>query len=151
VSAALDLFWARAGTEEGRRPKAYNDATGETVTCRPSGNLTIGIGCQLEDGLDDAEIQWLFYHRAGLVEEALQGLPWYANADPVRQSVALDVGYNQGLSELLNGYPKMIAAYLAQDWVEAAAQCAVADGRLDAERYAPLRALILSGVPSGSA
>jgi hypothetical protein len=144
VSAALDLFWSRAGGEEGRRPYAYNDATGKTVTCKPGGNLSIGVGINLETGLDSEEMEWLFRHRAGLNETTLLGFPWYAAADPVRQSVALDIAYNAGLHGLL-GFPHMIAAYADQDWPAAAKQCAVEDPKLDQSRYAPLRALILSG------
>jgi hypothetical protein len=144
VSAALDIFWARAPGEEGRKPFAYNDATGKTVTCQPGGNLSIGVGINLETGLDATEIQWLFYHRAGLIETALSAFPWYTAADPVRQSVALDVAYNVGLHGLL-GFPSMIHYYSVQDWPNAAAQCAVKDPRLDASRYAPLRQLLLNG------
>jgi GH24 family phage-related lysozyme (muramidase) len=147
MGAALELFLARAPVEEGVRKFAYNDATGKTVTCQPGGNLSIGEGINLETGLDPDEIAFLTRHRAGLVEATLQTYSWYVAAGPTRQSVALDIGFNAGIGGLLH-FPHMIAAYAAQDWTGAANECAVADPKLDAQRYAPLRALILKGDPT---
>ena len=144
MSEALDIFAARAIREEAKRRLAYNDATGKTVTCQPGGNLSIGIGINLEAGLDDAEIEWLFRHRAGLIETQLQVFAWYTGADPVRQSVALDVGFNEGLRGLLH-FPHMIAAYAVKDWPTAASECRIEDPKVDAQRYAPLRVLLLNG------
>lgn len=144
MSQALDLFAQRAPVEEGDRARAYNDATGKTVTCQPGGNLSIGIGINLEIGLDSEEIDFLFRHRAGKVETVLQSFAWYQPLSPVRQSVCLDIAYNEGVAGLLH-FPHMIAALSAGDWAEAARQCTVADTKLDLSRYSPLRALILSG------
>ena len=144
MSAALDLFWARAPGEEGRKPFAYNDATGKRVTCKPEGNLSIGVGINLETGLDAEEMEWLFRHRAGIIEQALLKFAWYTGTDPVRQSVVLDIGYNEGLQGLLH-FPHLIAAISIKDWPTASSECRVADPKLDAQRYAPLRALLLSG------
>jgi len=58
--------------------------------------------------------------------------------------VFLDIAFNGGLHDLL-GYPHMLAAAAKGDWTEAAAQCTEKDPKLDASRYAPLRALLLSG------
>jgi hypothetical protein len=79
-----------------------------------------------------------------VLDEQLQKYSWYTGAGDVRASVFLDIAYNSGLQGLLK-YVHMIAAASAGDWAAAAAQCAVADPKLDASRYAPLRALLLSG------
>lgn len=145
MSATLDAFLARAPVEEGIRKFAYNDATGKTVTCKPGGNLSIGEGINLETGLDAAEIQFLIAHRAGLVEQELLKYAWYVGIDtPVRQSVILDVGFNLGIGGLLH-YPHMIAALAVKDWTAAANELHVSEAAVDAQRYAPLRKLLLNG------
>lgn len=145
-SAAVTLTLARLPVEEGTKPFAYNDATGARVTCRPSGNLSIGIGINLETGLDNEEMAWLTAHRLGKLEAQLLPLPWYAGLDPARQSVVLDIGFNEGMHGLL-GYPHMIAALALKNWEQAAQECSVAntDPKLDASRYAPLRAILRTG------
>lgn len=141
MSAELDLFLARAPTEEGVRKFAYNDATGKTVTCKPEGNLSIGVGINLETGLDPAEIAWLTAHRAGLVEQQLQQYGWYVARGPVWRSVLIDIGFNAGVGGLLH-FPSMIHNLQEGNLPAAVQQCSVADPRLDAQRYAPLRALL---------
>jgi len=146
--SALTLFLARAPAEEGVRKWAYNDATGKTVTCKPDGNLSIGIGINLEAGLDTDEIQFLIAHRAGLIEEQLQTFPWYAALPPGVQSVLIDIGFNEGVHGLL-GFPHMIAALakVPPDYETAADECSIAktNPKVDAQRYAPLREILRSG------
>lgn len=141
---AIDITVTRLKTEEGRRPRAYNDKTGQVVTCRPSGNLTIGYGVNLEGGLSDTEMEWLLAYRLTLVRLQLERLSWYIGLDPYRQSVVLDIGFNTGFHGLL-GFPHMIAALARQDWHTAAMECAVEDKHEDMVRYAPLRQLLLVG------
>lgn len=150
MSAALDLFLARAPREEGRRVRAYNDATGKLVTCQPGGNLSIGEGINLENGLDDVEIDFLTTHRAALVEQALTSYAWWAALYPAAQSVLIDLGYNAGVGGLLH-FPRMLAALSADppDYATAANECHVADPRLDASRYAPLRAILTAAAGAG--
>ena len=40
----------------------YDDATGKRVRA-PVGRLTIGVGINLDDGLDEHEVDWLERHR----------------------------------------------------------------------------------------
>lgn len=149
MSQALDLFMSRVANEEGKRRFAYNDATGKTVTCKPQGNLSIGMGINLETGLDDTEIFWLTEHRAGLVEQQLSALPWYGPLPPDVQSVTLDIAFNEGLHGLL-GFPHMIAALAKTppDYVMAASECTIikTNPAVDAQRYAPLRQILVSHV-----
>jgi lysozyme len=144
VSAALDIFTARAPIEEGVRYYAYDDATGKTVTCKP-GNLSIGIGINLEQGLDSTEVAWLFLHRARLVEGRLLTCFWYVGSDPVRQSVALDLGFNMGFEELLQ-FKNMIAAWTAKNWPLASAQLLASKAaRENQTRYEHLASILMSG------
>jgi lysozyme len=142
-ASAVDLVFVRLGREEGERLKAYDDATGLEVHA-PKGNLSWGRGFNLEEcgskGLFDVMERYLI----GLCETAIRGYPWYKNAGPVRQSVFLDMAYNGGVEGLLH-FPHMLSAAARGNWVAAAAECKVEDPRLDASRYAPLRALLLQG------
>jgi lysozyme len=145
VSEALDIFTKRVPVEEGVRYYAYNDATGKSVTLKPNGNLSIGIGVNLEIGLDPIEVSWLFLHRAELVEEQLLPLTWYSSSDPVRQSVALDMGFNMGVETLMK-FTQMIAAWGAQNWQLAGAQLLASKAaREDQERYEKLASILVSG------
>lgn len=141
---AVELTLSRLILEEGRRAFAYDDSTGKRVTCQPQGNLSIGIGLNLETGLDDAEIEWLLEHRLGLIEKQLSTFDWYAHADAVRQSVFLDMAFNGGVHGLLR-FAHMVAAAEMGNWALASKECSVLDTRLDSSRYAPLRQLLLNG------
>jgi len=141
--SAVDLAYTRLNTEEGRRAFCYNDATGKRVTCQPGGNLTTAVGVNLELGLDDEEIDWLSTHRLLKVATQLQAYTWYQGLDEARQSVLLDIAFNQGLAGLLH-YPHLLAAISHQDWSTAATECHVADPRL-AQRYAALAEILRNG------
>lgn len=143
MSAASDFAYIRLSTEEGRKPFAYNDATGRRVTCQPEGNLSIAVGVNLETGLDDEEVDWLSRHRLMKRENELTAYTWYRSLDAARQSVLLDIAFNQGLGGLLH-YPRMLAALGQQEWAVAATECHTADPRLDA-RYASLAKILLTG------
>jgi len=140
---AVDLTYARLNLEEGRKPYAYDDSTGKRVSCQPQGNLTIAVGVNLEVGLDNEEIDWLSRRRIGKLENALASYQWYRGLDPARQSVLLDIAFNQGVGGLLH-YPHMLAAIQQQDWKQAAIECHAADQRLD-KRYADLAKILLTG------
>lgn len=140
----IDILIKRLPGEEGVRKFAYDDSTGKQVTCKPGGNLTIGIGHNLETGLDDDIIQYMLRADLSKVVNSISSYDWYKLCDPVRKSVVLDVAFNQGVSHLLH-YSHMLSAILKLDWETAAAECAVADPKLDASRYAPLRKLMLTG------
>lgn len=143
-SAAVDLALARLKGEEGCKPHAYNDATGQTVTCLPGGNLTIGYGLNLETGLDQTMMEWLLFYKLQLLSIALAACPWYVGCDDVRKSVLLDMGFNLGLHGLM-GFHEMIAALQVKNWAAAAAQVHVSNPVL-AGRYAHLSHIMLTGV-----
>lgn len=141
--STIELTYTRLKLEEGARQFAYDDSTGRRVSCQPKGNLSIGVGVNLETGLDGEEIDWLSRHRLEKIENQLNAYQWYRGLDPARQSVLLDIAFNQGVGGLLH-YPHMLAAIQTQDWKSAAMECHVADPRLD-KRYADLAKILLSG------
>lgn len=145
MDTAVGLCAARLKGEEGVRRFAYNDATGARVSCLPGGRLTIGIGVNLETGLDDAEITMLTEHRLTVTEEQIAGFQWYKFTDVTRQSVLLDLAFNLGVTGLLH-FPRMLAAVLAKDWGTASEE--LLDSRAFAQephRIAPLATLLLNG------
>jgi lysozyme len=133
--SAIGVTVPRLQTEEGFRALPYTDTTG---------HVSIGYGFNVDAGISRTAAAALLSAMLSELDIALQEYPWYVNAGDVRASVFLDIAYNAGLNGLLN-FPQMIACAQAGDWVGAAAQCAVANPNLDASRYAPLRALLLSG------
>jgi hypothetical protein len=141
--SAVSVFLSREIREEGQKLLPYDDATGLNVKA-PIGNLSWGRGYNLmkcgSEGLFDVMDAFL----VGALDAKLQVYPWYTGAGDVRASVFLDIAFNSGLHGLL-GYPSMIHFALVGDWVNAAAQCTEKDPKLDASRYAPLRALLLAG------
>ncbi len=142
----IEIASRRLRREEGVRKRAYNDATGKTVSCKPFGNLTIGVGINLENGLDDEEVDWLLHHRLEKIETVIRSLDFYRIADPVRASVMLDVGFNVGVIGLLE-FRQMIAAMERQDFERAAIELLDSDAaRQLPERYHSLAQVLRTGV-----
>ena len=133
--SAIDIACGRLMTEEGFRAVSYKDTAGHT---------TIGYGFNVDAGISRAAAAALLGAQAKERHDALMLYPWYASLDPVRQSVCLDIAFNEGLEGLLR-FPHMIAALSRQDWASASAECKVEDPRLDESRYALLRKLLLVG------
>ncbi len=140
----VDIASKRLLTEEGVRRFAYDDSTGKQVTCKPKGNLTIGVGLNLENGLDDEDVSYHLQKSLRKIVKEISGYAWYQKCDPVRKSVLIDVAFNQGTTGLLH-YVHMLSAILKSDWETASSECAVADPKLDMSRYKPLRELMLVG------
>lgn len=139
-AAATELTVARLLGEEGFRLLPYDDATGLPVKA-PVGNLSWGEGFNLmkcgSRGLFEVMLRYL----VGEIEAQLVTLFWYSLLPDPIQSVCQDIAFNGGVTDLLN-YPHMLAALEKGDWETAAAQCTDKDPKLDASRYAPLRAII---------
>lgn len=141
--SAISVLVARLPHEEGLRLLPYDDATGKDVRA-PLGNLSWGIGFNLMKCGSAGLFAVMLTYFLGELDNQLQAYAWYRNAGDVRASVFLDISFNGGLHGLL-GYPHMLAAADKGDWAAAAAECRERDPKLDASRYAPLRALLLSG------
>jgi len=132
---AVEKAAQRLKTEEGFRARSYRDS---------KGFLTIGYGFCIDFGITPRAAAALLQAQVQELHENLMEYSWYAALDVVRQSVCLDVAFNEGLHGLL-GFPNMIAALARRDWPSAATECRVEDEKLDASRYAPLRQLLLTG------
>lgn len=140
-AAAIELTVARLLREEGFRLLPYDDKTGVPVKA-PVGNLTWLVGFNLMKCGSKGLAQVMLRYLVEQLEADLVLLPWYLKLpDPV-QSVCQDIAYNGGEKGLLGGYPHMIAAFERGDLLGAAAECTEKDAKLDASRYAPLRAII---------
>jgi lysozyme len=133
--SAVTVALPRLKTEEGFRATAYADTAGHT---------TIGYGFNVDAGISKNSAAMLLGAQLAELDNALQAYSWYTDAGDTRASVFLDMAFNDGLHGLLS-YPSMIHFASIGDWVNAAAQCTDRDQKLDASRYAPLRALLLSG------
>lgn len=143
-AAATELTVARLLAEEGVRLLPYDDATGLPVVA-PKGNLSWGEGFNLmrcgSRGLFEVMLRYLL----AMIEAQLETLFWYSLLPDSIQSVCQDLAYNGGTHGLLN-YPRMIAALEKGDYATAANECTDEDPKLDASRYAPLRAIIRAAV-----
>ena len=145
--AAIDLCYARLPAEEGVEQFAYNDATGRRVTCQPVGNLSIGIGINLETGLRPEEMEWLTRNRLRLTDAALSAFYWYTPLNDARKSAFLDVAFNEGVHSLL-GFVKCIAAAAAGDWATCSAELMNSGPGKDPHlqgRYQKLADMLLNG------
>jgi hypothetical protein len=141
--SAVSVLLGRLTAEEGDRLLPYDDATGQTVRA-PKGNLSWGRGFNLMQCGSPGLFEVMEGYLLSALDNQLQAYSWYTSAGDVRASVFLDIAYNGGIHDLL-GYPSMIHYASIDDWVNCAAQCTEKDPKLDASRYAPLRALLLSG------
>jgi len=95
----------------------------KTVYLDSRGITTVGIGRNLKDrGLSDDEIDYLLANDIKLVEADLdRNVPWWRNLSEARQRVLANMCFNMGITRLM-GFKKMLAAALASDYHEAAAQ-----------------------------
>jgi hypothetical protein len=139
----ITLAVARLAREEAFRADVYDDATGLPLVLPTGGQPTVGYGCRVRQWSPTLASDVLKLQVAERDAE-LHAYAWYTGIDEARGSVFLDIGFNAGIGGLLH-YPKMIAASMHQDWPAMAAECTDRDPKLDASRYAPLRAIILSG------
>lgn len=133
--SAVEIALPRLRTEESFRSTAYRDTNNK---------LTIGYGFCVDEGISQFAASALCQAQAAELHQMLLRYNWYATLDEARQSVCLDIAFNEGLGGLLR-FPKMIAALSRQGWEDAAAECKVQDPKL-AGRYAALAQILLTGV-----
>ena len=131
---AVDLALPRLKTEEGFRATKYTDTEGYE---------SIGYGLNVSAGVTEFEAAGFLAVQLQQRHRTLSAYPWYNTLDPVRQSVCLDIAFNDGLTGLLH-FPHMIAALAKGDWATAAAECKVTNPEL-AGRYSALAQLLLTG------
>ncbi|MFQ5545677.1 MAG: glycoside hydrolase family protein [Acidiferrobacterales bacterium] len=99
---------------EGLRLKPYHDTVGK---------LTIGVGRNLDDvGITREEALMLLDNDIAKVKrEVKRAFPWFAQLNPVRKNIVLNMVFNIGLPRFRQ-FKKTIAAIKAKDWEEAASQ-----------------------------
>jgi lysozyme len=131
---AVDIALPRLRQEEGFRATLYIDT---------EGHKTIGYGLNIDAGISQRVAAAALEAQLEELQETLAKYPWYALLDPVRQSVLLDIAFNNGLSGLLH-FPHMLAAISRQDWSTASTECHVENPEL-AGRYQKLAQLLLIG------
>jgi lysozyme len=110
--------------DEGFRPVAYDDATGEMI--RPGYTLvgypTIGYGTNVADPISlGLAAQMLDDKLQSRLAELMQAHPVVLSLDDVRQGVLANMAYNLGVPRL-SGFTLMWAAIAVSDWAEAARQ-----------------------------
>jgi lysozyme len=76
---------------EGFRSKPYIDQN----------HYSIGYGINLRYGLTQAEAELLLIHRLAIVRTALTQFKWFNKLTPNRQNVLLNMGYQLGITGLL--------------------------------------------------
>jgi lysozyme len=133
----VDIALPRIQTEEGFRGAVYRDT---------EGHQTIGYGFNLDAGISRAAAAALLIAQLQELDAGLKAYPWYSGLDAVRQSVCLDIAFNQGKEGLL-GYVKMLAAIEQKDWETAQAELLDSKGaRQLPSRYETLGLILLTGV-----
>ena len=71
------------------------------------GFLTIGVGFNLETGLDNTEIEWILSHRlTTYYHNLLAAFPIVGTLDEARQGALLNMAYQMGIPRL-KGFKKM--------------------------------------------
>lgn len=100
---------------EGRRHKPYKDTRGFT---------TIGVGLNLDAGLDDVEINWLLGRRAMRAEKEainLIGANLWKKLNKPRQYVLISLCFQMG-GNGVSKFKNMLAALSIEDYDTAAAE-----------------------------
>jgi len=107
----IDLLERDLIRDEGKRNKPYKDS---------KGILTIGIGHNLEEGISDEAISFIFKNDIQTVIEDLdRNIPWWKTLDEVRQRVLANMCFNLGIVRLLE-FRKFLMAAQAGDYKTAA-------------------------------
>ena len=118
--------------DEGERRHAYDDSTGKRVR-GPVGNLTIGIGTNLERGLSDYAMDMLARHTLHeeclvLEREASSLVPPVVVVNlPEEAQLGLALAVYQLGAERLMEFHRMLAAIARGDWLGAAAEAMDSD------------------------
>lgn len=133
--SAIDYAVARLKIEEGFRGLKYVDSRGYT---------TIGYGLNVDSGITPFAAAALLTAQVQELHNALRTYTWYGNLDPARQSACLDIAFNEGLHQFVNGWPLLIAALQGQNWQVAQAQCHTVTIE-DEARYVALGEIFLTG------
>lgn len=133
--AAVDIAVPRLKQEEGFRSKSYHDTVGK---------LSIGYGFNVDAGLTEYAASALLTAQAEELHRALLTYKWYGALDDARQSVCIDIAFNEGLYSFANNWPHLIQALTVEDWAGAQAECHTKTIE-DEARYERLGEILLTG------
>ncbi len=133
---AVDIAVPRLAKEEAFRPFRYKD---------PRGHETIAYGFNIDAGISQYAALALLQAQSEERHIALGKFAWYTALDPIRQSVLIDLSFNDGVEGLLQ-FHKMITALEAKDWQTAHDQLLDSDAARELPgRYQPLAKILLTG------
>ena len=109
----LDRCFELLKFDEGEELFPYKDT---------EGNLTIGVGHLLANGITPEVSKILFYiDFLKAQNDCLAKIPCYSSLNEARRYVLANMCFNVGIRRLL-GFKKMLAAVAAGDWSRAAAE-----------------------------
>lgn len=136
MSNAIDVALPRLKTEEGFRSKVYKDTVGKK---------TIGYGFNVDSGISQRVAEALLQAQLLEIQDGLAKYSWYTALDTVRQSVILDVAFNDGISGLLH-FVNMIVALQKGNWVGAKTELLSSKAASEnPHRYQLLGQILLTG------
>lgn len=131
--------------DEGYEEFPYDDATGQPVIA-PIGNLTIGIGINLQEtGISYDEAVYLLLNRIKRFEEKLLQFNFFENLDIVRRCVLFNMCFNLGYFGLCK-FKDMLEAVAAKDYRRAGDEILNSKAaRQLPRRYARLASMMRTG------
>jgi lysozyme len=133
---AEDLVVTRLLAEEGFRANAYRDSVGR---------LTIGYGFNVDAGISQPVALALLTAQVDEKFSELMVYPWFSALDGPRQSVCLDIAFNNGTGGLLL-FVNMISALTSQNWQLAHDELLNSKAaQMLPERYNALAQILLTG------
>lgn len=139
----IEIVVERLKEEERYMSYLYDDANDKPVKA-PIGNATIGYGENVQAGWSEVFSAGVLRLRVTSIAGSLSPFPWYQKCNAARRSVFIDIAFNDGVEGFVKGFPKLEAAIMADDWVEAQKQCHVRNPKL-LKRYDALGQILLTG------
>lgn len=98
---------------EGEKLYPYKDTVGK---------ITISVGVNISDGIDQSESDWLFRNRLKYaMDDLTNNFYWFRTLDSVRRDALIDMTYNLGINKFREF--KQTIQYLSEgDWPKAAVE-----------------------------
>jgi len=112
----LDIATESVRAHEGWRPDPYDDLTGKAVVA-PVGKITIGFGCNLQDGISKELGVLILRHQLDVAARDAQELfaSGWERCDAVRKAVLVEMSYQLG-GPRLSDFVDLRASVSRGDW-----------------------------------
>lgn len=110
--------------DEGVKLKPYLDCCGKDwrdCACQKKGNMTIGVGTNLDWGISEEEAFMLRDNRINSAMSECAKYPWFQSLDDVRKEVIAEMMFNLGASKFAQ-FQRLVAALERKDYVSAASE-----------------------------